>query len=105
MGNSGRPDPPAAAPSAGRPETLGLTQRVYSVYLIPAVNPYLFRRRSVAHYERGCRVRTGGFGMRRRLVGVVAVVIASAALLPAAGPVFAADAPAEMALTIEQHRF
>ena len=40
----------------------------------------------------------------RGLAGMVAGVIASAALL-AVGPAIAADAPAEIPLTIEQHRF
>ena len=46
----------------------------------------------------------GGFLMRGRPALIVAGLIASAAL-QATGPAFGADAPAEIALTIEQHRF
>lgn len=46
----------------------------------------------------------GGFRMRGRTAFLVAGLIASATLL-ATGPAFGADAPAEIAMTIEQHRF
>jgi plastocyanin len=42
--------------------------------------------------------------MRGRTAFLVAGLIASATLL-ATGPAFGADAPAEIAMTIEQHRF
>ncbi len=46
----------------------------------------------------------GGFLVRARLPVLVAGLIASATL-QATGPAFGADAPAEIALTVEQHRF
>ncbi len=46
----------------------------------------------------------GGFLVRARRPLLVAGLIASATL-QATGPAFGADAPAEIALTVEQHRF